>query len=322
MPVLFAQDDHVKSDFELCKANVLKRYRAKTVVRDDALQEIKNCSAGSGSNLYKDCKKDQLKAKSYEGENCRKYLPVITVDPKSLIPFISKGDNGFFAGVNFAKSWTFESLKLKDFDCSKINHATVKNFRDAKFLMFGQDPYLFSGLFPSNQETPKVLPKKIAPQGLPVGTKAKILGDSTGPMLFFPILECTYNGKVRPPIKNMVLSFLINFAEERATPYFGTVHFEKLTVKTLGYGLDVLRTFGQPFKTLAKKASGATYLGSLGFRAYDSEGDPRDVCSGPKLDAFTILLKSQKNEETLDFASFISIKNLCSFALSAINSKE
>ena len=305
---LFAQGNHVKSEFELCKANVLNRYRTKALNRDDALAEIQKCSGAGENNLYKECKKEQLGNKKLAKENCRRFLPAITVDPTSQMPFIVKGDRGFFAGVDFNKSYSFAELKLKNFECSKINTATEKSFAHTDFLLFGQDPTLFS----RSLSIPKPLPK-LSPKGLTIDTRAKIFSDASGPLLLFTLLDCSYKAHLEPPLQSMTLSFLVNLKKQLAVPYFGTVYFKKSDLKTVPYSLDVLRTLGLPFKTLARKSSGAIYLGTKNFKKYDSEGDPRDVCTESPPDPFIILLKSQKNLQTVQFVSFISVKNLCKF---------
>ncbi len=272
--------------------------------------------------MYTQCKQDELRSKRFSQEGCRKYLPVITVDPKSLIPFIAKGESGYFAGVDFDKSYLFKDLKLKSFDCEKINTATAKSFPHAQFVLFGQDPLLFK----TNLPIPMPLPK-ISPRGLSVGNQAKIIADEKGNLLLFPVLECTYKAPLQPPLQSLTVHFLLDFKELRATPYFGTVYFSSTSIKTIAYSIDALRTLGQPYKTLARKASGAIYLGTLPIKSYDSEGDPKDLCSEhfhgvSAPDPFMVLLKSQKDSELIKFASFVSVKNLCSFKQPPITAKE
>lgn len=303
-----------------------------------------------------DCKKEMTAAYRENPSDlkaalaqCREEYLKYTFNPKSPVPFALRDSQAFFAGAGLNRTLAIREKqdkkdivrdKDKDRDKGRANEKegpnpalltltenwgnyscrplldTFLGKLDPEFMLFGNDPFVFTPLRHAKKEA---LLQSLGLSATRTMVRHEELGEvnfdaQTKELIqYFPSAYCFFDRKLGDLYEGVKIYYLLDRAVRQVVPYFG-VAFYRNDAKVIAAELaqSIAQLLGQSYSVSQPKPG--VHLVSLGQpSAFDSEGDPKNICQMNPLSPYMAIVHSQNTDNLASYALLANTANLCRF---------
>ena len=255
-------------------------------------------------------------------KECRTEYKKLKFDPKDLLPVTWHKDRIYFAGAGLNTP-----LKMRDknnnigmtenfgnFNCyNPINAQNNKNL--IEYILVGND---INSWRPFAHSDINRLVEKFSLSASKKRTYSDILGElnykpKTKEILnYLPSSFCYFERKLDHSIDAIKTYYLLNLQDNTATPYFG-IAFYKANKKPSVRKLLKLTKYKWPYNAQVTKTANYTLISQYDVDDFDEEGDPKNLCLGPRANTELVLIGHYNSKKKADFVVVTNVSNLCSF---------
>jgi hypothetical protein len=323
-PASAAQPLKDNTSYTNCRKEVVIKFKGKKAKPSELKDALEVCDERFPAiALFKDCKAQKLKEFKSDRtavQNALKYCKLIldaaTFDQKSSLPFSIIAGQFFYAGIGLNKPISSRDHELPNFNCEKITE-TFDDLAEPEYVLFGSEPRNFSAL--KNIERQNLLAllrgKKSAgndPFYDVPGFGRLYVKDQA---VFFPVTSCSFSTNPGKYFEDHKLYYLIDFKTKELTPYFGISFFKKSQKEVTSQALaqEVAKKLGPKFKVNAHNKR-SFVISEDAITAFDSEGDPKNICAAPRSHRRIGIIKNDAiNPTRPEYLIVANIKNVCDF---------
>jgi len=340
-----------REDYQQCTKAVIKKYRGPT--SDKRSKRIQNGISACRDrypavSIMVDCKKEMTQAYRDNHEDlklalrqCREEYQKYTFNPKSRLPFVLRDEQAFFAGAGLNRTLPVkksedegpsnEALYMGEnfgnFSCTPLQDAMFAE-QSPEFLLFGNDPLLYTPLRHANREAflrtvgirPEVAQAKKSQTPLPLQSVVhKDFGEitydpaSTEILNYPPASYCFFNRKLGNLFEGIKIYYLLDPAVRQVTPYFGVAFYRSQGAPRSSELAEEIRgLLGQEYQVSQPKA-GVHLVTQVKVEAFDSEGDPKNLCGSGQVSPYTAIVHSEGTTSLAAYALLANTANLCRF---------
>jgi hypothetical protein len=292
-PASAAQPLKDNTSYTNCRKEVVIKFKGKKAKPSELKDALEVCDERFPAiALFKDCKAQKLKEFKSDRtavQNALKYCKLIldaaTFDQKSSLPFSIIAGQFFYAGIGLNKPISSRDHELPNFNCEKITE-TFDDLAEPEYVLFGSEPRNFSAL------------KNIERQNLLALLRGKKSAGNPGKYF-----------------EDHKLYYLIDFKTKELTPYFGISFFKKSQKEVTSQALaqEVAKKLGPKFKVNAHNKR-SFVISEDAITAFDSEGDPKNICAAPRSHRRIGIIKNDAiNPTRPEYLIVANIKNVCDF---------
>lgn len=296
-----------------CKKEILRQNLTDTSAVRNALKACQKKHPIHKSISF--CKKNAMKKTVGERnlalKRCGELASYAAYESKSNLPFVWYDRQIVVEGQEFNKVRDFNWILSNGMDCSELTDA-IEGFNDANFFFHGMDVSKL-GVKPS---TLKSSLKKIQKGEYHFKPFFQLDTNSKSPLAFFPVGRCSYTTPKNPFINAVSQFYLIDYTEKKLYPYNIVFFYNENKAPVLNNVRKSIsqRSFGRVVSETNKR--GRVIIADSRLRAFDDEGDPKNICSGEKKSEifFTI---NHHGEQTYkaDSALLTNVSSYCSYKM-------
>ncbi len=333
-----------REDYQECVTSVIRKYQGPgSVKKNKRLQYgLAACKDRYPAvSIMIDCKKemaaayrddhDALKAALIE---CRNEYKKYTFNPKNPVPFVLRGEQVFFAGAGLNRSHQIRAQEEGDpnnglymgedfgnFSCASL-HKTMFRELQPEYLLFGNDPFLYTPLRHARREEFLKAVGLGAALNKPTSALLSMHRDfgelhyepSTQETInYFPMSFCNFDRKLGPVYEGMKIYYLVDRISTQVTPYFGTAFYRQdsqVPAKELAERIRSL--LGAQYRSFNPKP-GVTLISQVEPKDFDTEGDPKNVCQNGQESPYIAVVAERDKTGMTSYALLANISNLCRY---------
>jgi len=314
-----------------CRSAVVRDFRNKQLTREQMRQRLDQCPKKKNQECDREALRRSGGDKAAFQRNRRACLRAKGQATSPALPLRIANDSLWIDQIQIGQLIAQTALPA-EWDCSRLQHSLSTGV-DEHFSFFGNHPHHFRGW----NRTPSSLWTSLARRGEKGQTQTERFSTIAGigrlhfskasqgqPLLLLASAYCQNPTSKPDGYADIRLDYLLDRGPQKLRPYAVTLFFAPGSEQNAG-GRSALNTLavslGKDYKVVHEKV-GMQFYALEPFKAFDDEGDPRDMCRLPRPQKFLVVVKQRASSNDLEFLMIADIDAYCQHGDSLSQQKE